>query len=85
MATTTAATANITNKMSEFEDYYKILKDQTTDKLGTYLFCCSLSVIWTIYILFFNSQVVGYIVTSLINFYLKRYYKNVHVKIRKSY
>jgi hypothetical protein len=68
--------------MSDFDRYYEELRKQTTDKLGTYLFCCSLSIIWAIYIIFFNSRLVGYIVTTLINVYLKRYYKNVHMQIR---
>jgi hypothetical protein len=58
------------------------LKDQTNNQLGLYLFCCSIGVIWTVYVLFFNSRVIGSITTFLLNLYLKRYSKLVWIRIR---
>lgn len=58
--------------MVNIDEYYLNLKDQTNDNLGLYLFCCSICVIWTVYVLFFNSRVVGALLTFVINFYLRR-------------
>jgi hypothetical protein len=78
-------TTNSTLKLTDIEQYYTILKNQTTNQLGLYLFCCTISIIWAGYIMFFNSRITGIIATFLINhLYLKRYYKNVWMKIGKS-
>jgi hypothetical protein len=69
--------------MDNLDQYYVKLKEQTSDQLGPYLFCCSISVIWTIYVLFFNSRIIGIICTFLINLYLKRYSKKVWIRISK--
>lgn len=58
--------------MVNIDEYYLNLKDQTNDNLGLYLFCCSICVIWTVYVLFFNSRVIGALLTLAINFYLRR-------------
>ena len=64
------------------DSVHKNLKDQTNNQLGLYLFCCSIGVIWTVYVLFFNSRVIGSLTTFLLNLYLKRYSKLVWVRIR---
>lgn len=58
--------------MVNIDEYYLNLRDQTNDNLGLYLFCCSICVIWTVYVLFFNSRVIGALLTFVINFYLRR-------------
>ena len=58
--------------MVNIDEYYLNLRDQTNDNLGLYLFCCSICVIWTVYVLFFNSRVIGVLLTFVINFYLRR-------------
>ncbi len=70
--------------MNNLDQYYNNLKFQTKDKVGLYLFCCSIGVIWTVYVLFFNSRVVGSIFTFLFNLYVKRYNEKISVRIRKS-
>lgn len=75
---------NLNSSHTDFDQYYKILKTQTTNQLGLYLFCCSISIIWAVYIMFFNSRICGILVTFLINhLYLKRFYKNFWIKIGK--
>ena len=69
--------------MANLDEYYDNLKSQTNNQLGLYLFCCSIGVIWTVYVLFFNSRVVGSVFTFLINLYLKRYSSTVWIKISK--
>lgn len=69
--------------MANLDEYYDNLKSQTNNQLGLYLFCCSIGVIWTVYVLFFNSRVVGSVITFLINLYLKRYSSTVWIKISK--
>jgi hypothetical protein len=71
--------------MSNLDEYYNSLKNQTNNQLGLYLFCCSIGVIWTVYVLFFNARLVGSIATFLVNLYLKRYSKNVWIKISKPF
>lgn len=63
------------------DEYYSNLKDQTNNQLGLYLFCCSITIIWTVYVLFFNSRLIGSIATFFINLYLKRYSKSVWIRI----
>lgn len=65
-------------------EYYELLKSQTNNQLGLYLFCCTISVIWVIYVLFFNSRIIGSIVTFCMNIYLKQYSKKVWIRISKS-
>lgn len=69
--------------MNSMDEYYNNLKNQTNNQLGLYLFCCSISVIWTIYVLFFNSRVIGSLATFCLNIYLKQYSKKVCIRIRK--
>lgn len=57
---------------NKFDGYYTSLKDQTNNQPGLYLFSCSICVIWTVYVLFFNSRVIGALLTFVINVYLKR-------------
>jgi hypothetical protein len=64
------------------DSVHENLKDQTGNQLGLYLFCCSIGVIWTVYVLFFNSRVIGAVTTFLLNLYLKRYSKLVWIRIR---
>jgi hypothetical protein len=75
------------NSSIPLDQYYDIIKEQTNNRLGLYLFCCSLTVVWTVYVLFFNSRLLGSVVTFFINLYLKRYYyygtsSNTWIKIR---
>ena len=65
------------------DEYYSSLRDQTNNQLGLYLFCCSIGVIWTVYVLFFNARLIGSIATFLVNLYLRRSSNNVWIKIRK--
>lgn len=67
--------------MNNLDQYYSNLKDQTNNQLGLYLFCCSIGVIWTVYVLFFNSRLIGSIATFFLNLYLKRYSKTVWIRI----
>ena len=70
-----------TTKMTELENYINTLKTQTTS-IYLYLFCCSISIFWTVYIMFFNSRILGIIITFLLNnLYFKYYFKNVYVKV----
>lgn len=69
--------------MKVFDTYVNNLQNQTNNQLGLYLFCCSIGVIWTVYVLFFNSRVIGSIVTFILNLYLKRYSKNDWIRISK--
>lgn len=64
--------------------YVDNLQNQTNNQLGLYLFCCGISVIWAIYVLFFNSRIIGIIITFFINLYLKKYSKKVWIRISKS-
>ncbi len=70
--------------MANLDEYYDNLKTQTNNQLGLYLFCCSIGVIWTVYVLFFNSRVVGSVFTFFINLYLKRYSSKVWIRISKT-
>ena len=69
--------------MDKLDDYLTKITDETNNQLGLYLFCCSISVIWTIYVLFFNSRVIGSVVTFFLNIYLKQYSKKVWIRISK--
>jgi hypothetical protein len=61
----------------------KIINDLTnqTPNLPLYLVSCLIAIVWTIYILFFNSRLVGYLVTLIINLILKRKNSKEWIKI----
>ena len=67
--------------MDDLDTYYDNLRNQTNNQLGLYLFCCSICVIWTVYILFFNSRVIGTVCTFFLNLYVRRYSKSVWIRI----
>ena len=69
-------------KITEFESIVITLKSPTPNLL-LYLFCCSISIIWAVYIVFFNSRIFGIIVTFLINKIAFKIftYKNVYLKV----
>ncbi|CAF0826478.1 unnamed protein product [Brachionus calyciflorus] len=79
---TIATAGNLEKPKMSFLDIFESLKTQTNNQLGLYLFCCAITVIWTVFVLFFNSRVLGSMATFFINLYLKRYSKTLWIRIR---
>lgn len=71
---------DLNNKTIQFDNFIDDLSNQTPN-LPLYLVSCLIAIVWTIYILFFNSRLVGYLVTLIINLILKRKNSKEWIKI----